>query len=199
MVSAPRSGERKNGRASIVPSRSSGLPSRPNPVRTTPGCAQLAVTPVPSSLRASSRVNRMFASLLLAYERQLQRVPVPWVPRNGPGRAVPDLCQLDLGLSGLGAPYPIRTAAWPPGSVVRLKVGWYLVRCDLMNDRIQLLYVDEVRCAGGSVVANTIDLSKLAGPPPGDWLPKSTIRSGWKWTIIAMSSGSRGSMLPLRS
>src|SRR6185312_14057103 len=45
----------------------------PNPVRTTPGCAQLAVTPVPSSLRASSRVNRMFASLLLAYERQLSQ------------------------------------------------------------------------------------------------------------------------------
>ena len=39
---------------------------RPKPVRTTPGCVQLAVTPVPSSLRASSRVNRMLASLLLA-------------------------------------------------------------------------------------------------------------------------------------
>jgi hypothetical protein len=50
----------------VTPSFSSGLASRPKPVRTTPGCAQLAVTPVPSSLRASSRVNRMLASLLLA-------------------------------------------------------------------------------------------------------------------------------------
>lgn len=66
MVSAPRSGDSMNGRAIVMPSLSNGLDSRPKPVRTTPGCAQLAVTPVPSSLRASSRVNKMLASLLLA-------------------------------------------------------------------------------------------------------------------------------------
>ena len=41
MVSAPRSGEAMNGRAIVMPSLSSGLDSRPKPVRTTPGCAQL--------------------------------------------------------------------------------------------------------------------------------------------------------------
>jgi hypothetical protein len=66
MVSAPRSGDSMNGRTSVMPSRISGPASRPKRVRTTPGCAQLAVTPVPSSLRASSRVNRILASLLLA-------------------------------------------------------------------------------------------------------------------------------------
>jgi len=41
MVSAPRSGDSMNGRAIVMPSFSSGLDSRPKPVRTTPGCAQL--------------------------------------------------------------------------------------------------------------------------------------------------------------
>jgi hypothetical protein len=55
-----------NGRAIMMPAFSNGRAWPPKPVRTTPGCAQLAVTPVPSSLRASSRVNRILASLLLA-------------------------------------------------------------------------------------------------------------------------------------
>ena len=66
MVPAPRCGDSMNGRASITPARIGSRASRPNRVRTMPGCAQLAVTPVPFSLRASSRVNKMLASLLLA-------------------------------------------------------------------------------------------------------------------------------------
>jgi hypothetical protein len=66
MVSAPRSGDSMNGRAIVMPSLSSGLDSRPKPVRTTPRVCAVGRHPVPSSLRASSRVNKMLASLLLA-------------------------------------------------------------------------------------------------------------------------------------
>ena len=66
MVAAPRRGERMNGRASVTAARMGSWASRPNRVRTSPGCAQLAVTALPSSLRASSRVNKMFASAGMA-------------------------------------------------------------------------------------------------------------------------------------
>jgi len=66
MVSAPRSGEAMNGRAIVMPSRGSGPGGRAEPRPYHPGCAQLAVTPVPAGLRASSGVNKMLASLLLA-------------------------------------------------------------------------------------------------------------------------------------
>ena len=59
-------GDGMNGRATVTATRMGSRASRPKRVRTSPGCAQLAVTAVPSSLRASSRVNKMFASLLLA-------------------------------------------------------------------------------------------------------------------------------------
>ena len=42
----------------------------PNRLLTNPGCRQLAVTPVPESRRASSRVNRMLHSLEREYARR---------------------------------------------------------------------------------------------------------------------------------
>src|SRR5215831_17093057 len=63
MVLAPRSGlaaksiERRTMAPKIAPSL------WPRPVATKPGCRQFAVTPVPVRRRASSRVNRMLASL----------------------------------------------------------------------------------------------------------------------------------------
>ena len=64
-VSAPCFGDSRNGCITahptpITPPRS---PLEPKSERTTPGCRQLAVTPVPSSRRASSRVNSTLASL----------------------------------------------------------------------------------------------------------------------------------------
>jgi hypothetical protein len=42
------------------------------------------------------------------------------------------------GLSGLGAPYPIRSTAWPPGSVIGvLHAGRYSARCALISAWIQ--------------------------------------------------------------
>ena len=77
MQFAPRSGEAMNGRAIVIPSLSSGLDSRPKPVRTTPGCAQLAVTPVPPNLRARSRVNKIWPRSASA-RRDDDRRPLGW-------------------------------------------------------------------------------------------------------------------------
>jgi hypothetical protein len=42
------------------------------------------------------------------------------------------------GVSGLGAPYPIRSTAWPPGSVIGvLHAGRYSARCALISAWIQ--------------------------------------------------------------
>ena len=68
MVWAPRSALMKKGRPDTIEMRSRPVVSSalPKPVATAPGCKQLTVTPVPSSRRASSVVNRMLASLDLA-------------------------------------------------------------------------------------------------------------------------------------
>src|SRR5664280_1755037 len=63
-VRAPCSGVRMNGLITFTPKARNPVasPSRAYPVATVPGCRQLAVTPVPTSLRASSSVKRMLAS-----------------------------------------------------------------------------------------------------------------------------------------
>src|SRR5580658_8125126 len=100
----------------------------------------------------------------------------------------------------LGAPYPSLSTAWPVrGGTCWTQTGWYSARWLLMNDSIQLRYAAGVRCAAGTVVAKSTHRRRLAGPPPGDWLAKSTMRSGWLWAMTAMSSGSEGSTWPLRS
>ena len=68
-----------------------------------------------------------------------------------------------------------------------------------MNDRIQPRYAALVRCAALTVVATSTHRRRLAGPPPGDWLAKSTMRNGWPWAMRTRSSGSQGSIWPLRS
>ena len=68
-----------------------------------------------------------------------------------------------------------------------------------MNDRIQPRYAARVRCAAGTVVAKSTHRRRLAGPPPGDWLAKSTMYNGWLWAMMTMSTGSQGSIWPLRS
>ena len=66
-VRAPCSGDSANGFSkgnNSAPNRPVS-PSRPKLLATNPGCTALAVTPVSSQRRASSRVNRMLASLVL--------------------------------------------------------------------------------------------------------------------------------------
>src|SRR5215831_9298452 len=63
-VSAPFSGLRDTGLSIVIPKSISRSLLRLNPVATSPGWKQFAVTPVPSSRRASSVVNRMLASLV---------------------------------------------------------------------------------------------------------------------------------------
>ena len=63
-VFAPFSGLRDAGLRIVIPKSISGPLLRLNPVATSPGWKQFAVTPVPSSRRASSVVNRMLASLV---------------------------------------------------------------------------------------------------------------------------------------
>src|SRR5262249_16474686 len=63
-VSAPFSGLRDTGLSIVIPKSISRPLLRLNPVATSPGWKQFAVTPVPSSRRASSVVNRMLASLV---------------------------------------------------------------------------------------------------------------------------------------
>jgi len=63
-VSAPFSGLRASGLRIIIPKPISRPLVRLNPVATSPGWKQFAVTPVPSRRRASSVVNRMLASLV---------------------------------------------------------------------------------------------------------------------------------------
>src|SRR6266705_676005 len=118
-----------------------------------------------------------------------------------PFRITRKLSAADLGyLSGLGAPYPTRSTAWPRRSVTgRLHAAMYWDRWALMNSCIQATYAAGVRCTATPAVARSIERSRLAGPPPGDWSTKATIRTGGKWTMAAMSCGSRGSMAPLRS
>jgi hypothetical protein len=62
-VRAPRLGEISNGLTTTMASRPALPSSSPKWVLTVPGCRQLAVTPVPSSLLASSYVNSTLASL----------------------------------------------------------------------------------------------------------------------------------------
>src|ERR1700730_7673808 len=68
-----------------------------------------------------------------------------------------------------------------------------------MNDCIQPRYAARVRCGTLTVVAKSTHRGRLAGPPPGDWLAKSTTYTGWLWAMMARSSGSEGSIWPLRS
>src|SRR6516165_911547 len=68
-----------------------------------------------------------------------------------------------------------------------------------MNACIQPRYAAPVRCAAPTVVARSTHRRRPAGPPPGGWLAKSTMRNGWLWAMATMSSGSRGSICPLRS
>ena len=63
-VSAPFSGLRASGLRIVIPKPISRPLLRLNPVATSPGWKQFAVTPVPSRRRASSVVNRMLASLV---------------------------------------------------------------------------------------------------------------------------------------
>src|SRR6516162_7687711 len=63
-VSAPFSGLRDTGLRIVIPKSISRPLLRLNPVATSPGWKQFAVTPVPSRRRASSVVNRMLASLV---------------------------------------------------------------------------------------------------------------------------------------
>jgi hypothetical protein len=63
-VSAPFSGLRDTGLRIVIPKPISRPLLRLNPVATSPGWKQFAVTPVPSRRRASSVVNRMLASLV---------------------------------------------------------------------------------------------------------------------------------------
>ena len=63
-VSAPFSGLRATGLRIVIPKFISRPLLRLNPVATSPGWKQFAVTPVPSRRRASSIVNRMLASLV---------------------------------------------------------------------------------------------------------------------------------------
>jgi hypothetical protein len=63
-VSAPFSGRRDTGRSTVMAKPVSRPLLRLKPVATSPGWKQFAVTPVPSRRRASSVVNRMFASLV---------------------------------------------------------------------------------------------------------------------------------------
>ena len=82
-----------------------------------------------------------------------------------------------------------------------LSHGWgrYWARCASMNVCIQPRYAARVMCAALSTVAKSTDRSRLAGPPPGDWLTKSTMCTGWIPAMMARSCGSRGSISPLRS
>ena len=80
-----------------------------------------------------------------------------------------------------------------------LDAGRYGARWALTSACIQLMYAGAARCAALTCVAKSMDRRRLAGPPPGDWPPKSTIRTGYAWAMAAMSIGSRGSMWPLRS
>jgi len=68
-----------------------------------------------------------------------------------------------------------------------------------MNDCIQPRYAAGVRCAALTVVARSTHRRRLAGPPPGDWLAKSTTYNGLLWAMMTRSSGSQGSIWPLRS
>src|SRR5262252_1275678 len=63
-VSAPFSGLRDTGLRIVIPKSISRPLLRLNPVATSPGWKQFAVTPVPSRRRASSVVNRILASLV---------------------------------------------------------------------------------------------------------------------------------------
>src|SRR6516164_5740357 len=63
-VSAPFSGLRDTGLRIVIPKSISRPLLRLNPVATSPGWKQFAVTPVPSRRRVSSVVNRMLASLV---------------------------------------------------------------------------------------------------------------------------------------
>lgn len=69
-VRAAVAGPDWNGRTALRNIPKGPSASRPRAVRTKPGSAALAVTPVPLSRSLSSRVNKMVSSLVVVYVRR---------------------------------------------------------------------------------------------------------------------------------